>query len=89
LDEVVRLEALYRGRYDGWNVKHFHWHYRQHHDGQRSYTWVKNQFQAAGLIKKAPARGEHRKRRETSPLPGMMSIRTVVAMSARPAITGT
>lgn len=72
VDEVVRLEALYRERYDGWNVKHFHWHYRQRHDGQRSYTWVKNQLQAAGLVKKAPGRGKHRKRREPSPMPGMM-----------------
>ena len=23
VDEVVRLEAVYRERYDGWNVKHF------------------------------------------------------------------
>ena len=72
VDEVVRLEALYRERYDGWNVKHFHWHYRQRHDGQRSYTWVKSRLQAAGLVTKAPARGKHRKRREPSPLPGMM-----------------
>jgi LmbE family N-acetylglucosaminyl deacetylase len=72
VDEVVRLEALYRERYDGWNVKHFHWHYRHRHNGQRSYTWVKNQLQSAGLVKKAPGRGKHRKRREPSPLPGMM-----------------
>lgn len=72
VDEVVRLEALYRERYDGWNVKHFHWHYRHRHDGSRSYTWVKNRLQKAGLVKKAPGRGKHRKRREPSPLPGMM-----------------
>ena len=72
VDEVVRLEALYRERYDGWNVKHFHWHYRHRHDGNRSYTWVKNRLQAADLVKKAPGRGKHRKRREPSPLPGMM-----------------
>jgi len=72
VDEVVRLEALYRERYDGWNVKHFHWHYRHRHDGKRSYTWVKNRLQTAGLVKKAPGRGKHRKRREPSPLPGMM-----------------
>ena len=72
VDEVVRLEALYRERYDGWNVKHFHWHYRHRHEGTRSYTWVKNRLQKAGLVKKAPGRGKHRKRREPSPLPGMM-----------------
>lgn len=72
VDEVLQLEALYRERYDGWNVKHFHWHYRHRHDGTRSYTWVKNRLQAAGLTNKAPGRGKHRKRREPAPLPGMM-----------------
>ena len=32
-DEVVRTEALYRERYDGWNVKHFHCFYRREHAG--------------------------------------------------------
>ena len=27
VDEVLRVQALYRERYDGWNVKHFHSHY--------------------------------------------------------------
>jgi len=72
VDEMVRLEALYRERYDGWNVKHFYSFYRRQHDGSRSYTWVKNRLQAAGLVAKAPHRGKHRKRRERAPLPGMM-----------------
>jgi hypothetical protein len=42
LDEVARLEALYRGRKDSWNVTPFHWHRRQHHDGQRSYNRIRN-----------------------------------------------
>ena len=37
VDEVVRTEALYRERYEGWNVKRF---YRRRHAGERSYTWV-------------------------------------------------
>lgn len=72
VDEVVRLEALYRERYDGWNVQHFHSFYRRRHGGQRSYTWVKNRLQAAGLVARAPGRGKHRKRRERAPLPGML-----------------
>lgn len=72
VDEVVRLEALYRECYDGWNIKHFHSFYRRHHSGKRSYTWVKNRLQAAGLVKRAPGRGKHRKRRERAPLPGML-----------------
>ena len=72
VDEVVRTEALYRERYDGWNVKHFHSFYRREHAGTRSYTWVKNTLQRAGLVAKAPARGRHRRRRERAPVPGMM-----------------
>ena len=72
VDEVVRLEALYRERYDGWNVRHFHQFYRDRHDGQRSYTWVKNRLQTAGLVKRAKARGTHRRKRDPAPLAGML-----------------
>lgn len=72
VDEVVRLEALYRDRYSGWNVKHFHSFYHRRHGGTRSYTWVKNRLQAAGLVQRASGQGRHRKRRERAPLPGMM-----------------
>lgn len=72
VDEVVRLETVYRERYDGWNVKHFYRFYQTRHGGERSYTWVKNRLQAAGLVKRAPAKGAHRRKREPAPLPGMM-----------------
>jgi transposase len=72
VDEVVRLESVYRERYDGWNVKHFYRFYQTRHAGERSYTWVKNRLQAAGLVKRAPAKGTHRRKREPAPLPGMM-----------------
>jgi len=72
VDEVVRTEALYRERYGGWNVKHFYSFYRREHAGTRSYTWVKNTLQRAGLVAKAPGRGKHRRRRERAPVVGMM-----------------
>ena len=72
VDEVMSLTDLYRDRYQGWNVKHFYSFYRRKHEGQRSYTWVKNKLQAARLVKKAPGKGKHRKRRERAPLVGMM-----------------
>jgi len=72
VDEVVGLVELYRDRYAGWNVRHFHTWYRRQHGGTRSYTWIKNTLQAAAAVPKAPARGKHRRRRERSPLPGMM-----------------
>ena len=71
VDEVLALAERYRKRYRGWNVCHFHSHYRRD-GGTRSYTWVKKCLQKAGLVKKAPRRGAHRKRREREPLPGMM-----------------
>jgi len=71
VDEVMRLTEQYRNRYSGWNARHFHtWYCRD--GGTRSYTWVKSRLQEAGLIKRTPKRGAHRKRRERSPLNGMM-----------------
>lgn len=71
VDEVVALVDRYRDRHRGWNVKHFHSWYRRC-GGVRSYTWVKKRLQEAKLVPKAEKRGAHRKRRERSPLPGMM-----------------
>jgi hypothetical protein len=72
LDEVMALNELYRRSYDGWNVRHFYSFYRGRHEGERSYTWVKQTLQKAGLVARAPGRGKHRKRRERAPLPGML-----------------
>ena len=71
VDEVMALVDRYKGRHRGWNVKHFYGWYKED-GGQRSYTWVKNTLQTQGLVPRAPKRGAHRKRRERSPLPGMM-----------------
>jgi len=71
VDEVMSLTERYRKNHRGWNVKHFHSWYRRD-GGTRSYTWVKQRLQESGLVKKAPGRGKHRKRRDRSPLPGMM-----------------
>jgi hypothetical protein len=71
VDEVFTVSDLYRRRHQGWNVKHFHGWYRRD-GGQRSYTWVKNTLQTAGLVSRARKRGAHRKRRERAPIPGMM-----------------
>jgi transposase len=71
VDEVMALVDRYRSRHQGWNVRHFHsWYKRQ--GGTRSYTWVKNELQEAKVVKKGKKRGAHRKKRERSPLPGMM-----------------
>lgn len=71
VDEVMALVDRYKGRYDGWSVKHYYSWYRRT-GGQRSYSWVKNSLQSQGAVKKAPKRGAHRKRRERAPLTGML-----------------
>lgn len=71
LDEVIKVNDLYRSRHLGWNAMHFYTWYRRD-GGTRSYTWVKSRLQEAGLIKKAKGRGKHRKRRQRAPWSGMM-----------------
>lgn len=71
VDEVMALVERYQSQHKGWNVRHFHsWYQRK--GGTRSYTWVKNQLQAAKAVPKGKKRGVHRKKRERSPMPGMM-----------------
>lgn len=71
VDEVLVLCDRYRARHTGWSARHFHTWYKRS-GGTRSYTWVKTCLQEARLIKKAPRRGVHRKRRERAPWPGVM-----------------
>ena len=64
LDEVGRLERLYRSQYTGWNVRHFYESYVSDHGGRRSYTWVKNALQASGLVAmNPPKKGQNRSSR--------------------------
>ncbi len=57
---------------DSWSVRHFHERYVEDHGGRRSYTWVKNRLQGAGLVKRGRRRGRHRLRRPRKPLEGLM-----------------
>lgn len=69
--ESWELVKSYEARHKGWTAKHFYaWYQRA--GGKRSYTWVKKTLQKAGLVRKAPHRGAHRKRRDRAPLPGML-----------------
>ena len=71
VDEVCALNERYKSRHSGWNVKHFYsWYERD--GGKRSYTWVKATLQRAGLAARGKKKGKHRKRREPSPLDGML-----------------
>lgn len=62
--QLEQLLRLYRERYTGFNVRHFHQIAKREHGVTASYSFVKQALQAAGLVKKFRARGRHRQRRE-------------------------
>ena len=72
METVEKVLMLYRTTYFDFNVRHFHEKLREEHEIRLSYTWVKKALQGAGLVKAAPRRDKHRKRRPRRPLPGMM-----------------
>jgi transposase len=61
---IEPLLRLYRERYRGFNVRHFHQIARRDHGVTVSYSFLKQALQAAGLVTKHRARGRHRRRRE-------------------------
>ncbi len=65
--EVQRVLALYRDRYAGFNVRHFHQFARRDHGVRFCYAFVKKALQTAGLVPTHAARGRHRRRREPRP----------------------
>jgi transposase len=71
-DGVEEMLALYRERYFGWNVKHFHEHLVRDHNFAWGYTFTKTQLHAAGLVERAKRRGAHRRKRPRKPCAGMM-----------------
>lgn len=72
MHEVERILRLYRERYPGFNVRHFHQTIQREHGVTLSYTFVKKALQQAGLVKKKRSRGRHRLRRERKPCFGEM-----------------
>src|SRR5499433_63794 len=62
--DVQRLLALYRERYQGFNVRHFHQLARRQHGVRFCYAFVKKALQTAGLVATRRPRGRHRRRRE-------------------------
>jgi hypothetical protein len=62
----------YRTRYWDFTVKHFHEPLQAEHGFRLSYTWTKTVLQSRGLVRVAPQRSAHCKRRPRRPLPGIM-----------------
>lgn len=71
VDTAIQIMNLYKTRYAGWTVKHFH-EQLSSLGFNVSYTWTKNTLQEHGLVEKAGKRGQHRRKRPRKPLPGMM-----------------
>jgi hypothetical protein len=52
----MAMLALYKTRYTGWTVKHFHERWHTEHGGTRSYSWTKQKLQEAGHATRATRR---------------------------------
>ena len=72
VDRIAWLLADYRTRDFDCTVKHFHARLRAAHKFELGATWTKRVVQDAGLVKRAPRRSAHRKKRPRRPLPGML-----------------
>ena len=70
--ELARARSLYAEMYEGFTAKHFHEKLVEGHGYRLGYTVTRLALQAAGLVKRAPRRGAHRRRRPRRPLPGML-----------------
>jgi transposase len=70
--EVEKISRLYREKYDGFNVRHFHEFARREHGLERGYTWTKSVLLRAGLVTPSKRGGPHRLKRLKKPMSGMM-----------------
>lgn len=82
LATVEKVLRLHREVYYDLNVKHFVEKLHQEHDIDLSYTWVKTALQTAGLVKRYPKRGQHRKRRPSPALTRFLETRRRCPLSA-------
>lgn len=72
MKQAEQVLRLYREKYTGYNVKHFHEKLGEEHGIKLSYQWVKTALQTAGLVPKGTKKQKHRLRRERRPMKGMM-----------------
>lgn len=71
-EEVERMLGLYRDKYADFTVKHFHEQLTKRHNYTLGYTVTKSHLHRAGLVRPAPKRSAHRKKRPRRPMRGMM-----------------
>lgn len=70
--EILRMLGLYEEHYTGFTIKHFHEQLAKRHDYKLGYTVTRLSLQRAGLVRPAPKRSAHRKKRPRRPMVGMM-----------------
>ena len=70
--EIARMLGLYRERYQGFTVQHFHEQLGKRHHYTLGYTVTKLHLHRAGLVQPATKRSAHRKKRPRRPLVGML-----------------
>jgi transposase len=70
--ELERMLGLFRDKYADFTVKYFHEQLVKRHDYALGYTVTKLALHTAGLVRKAPKRSAHRKKRPRRLLPGML-----------------
>lgn len=70
--ELERMLGLYRDKYSDFTVKHFHEQLVKRHNYVLGYTVTKLALHAAGLVRPAPKRSAHRKKRPRRPMRGML-----------------
>ena len=70
--EISRMLDLFRAHYEDFTVKHFHEQLVKRHDYALGYTVTKACLHRAGLVRPAPKRSAHRKKRPRRPMIGMM-----------------
>ena len=70
--EIARMLGLYSEHYAGFTVKHFHEKLVKRHGYKLCYTVTRLALQSAGLVKPAPRRGAHRRKRPRRPMAGML-----------------
>lgn len=71
-EELERMLGLYRNRYADFTVKHFHEQLVKRHNYLLGYTVTKLALHAAGLVRRAPQRSAHRKKRPRRSMRGML-----------------
>jgi hypothetical protein len=64
--------GLYVERYPDFTVKHFHEQRKKRHDYKLGYTVTRLALHGAGLVRPAPKRSAHRKKRPRRAMVGMM-----------------